>query len=319
MKRAIIVGASGQDGRLLFDRLAARDYALLGIGRDTVRTLAAPSPPPVNVLDPAAVESIVADFQPDQIFYLAAFHNSAEKTLRLSPRELFEKSYQLHVSGLINFLHATVRHAPKSRLFYAASSHIFGDPLTTPQTEQTPLNPICPYGITKAAGIHACRFYRHSHAIHASAGILFNHESPLRRPDFVSQKIVRAAVNISMGLQDKLILGDLAARVDWGWAADYVPAMAQILDLPAPDDFIIATGQAHSVQEFAAEAFTQLGLDWKKHVDEDPSLVPRRRTDLVGNFAKLHHATGWQPSTSFPQMIRIMIQAAREQSIQKTR
>jgi len=316
MKRAIIVGCGGQDGRILFEQLQARDYALIGIARDGIRALAAPNFSRVNILDPAAVEAIVREFQPDEIYYLAAFHRSSQGRISLSPRELFEKSYQIHVSGLINFLQAMAACCQQCRLFYAASSLVFGEAGTARQDEQTPLNPSCIYGITKSAGIQACRFYRRSESLYASVGILYNHESIHRAPDFVSQKIVRGAVSISRGpeskLGSKLVLGDLTVMVDWGWAPDFVRAMQQILDLPAADDFIVATGQAHSVEDFVREAFGRVGLDWTMHVEQNAAELTSRRGGLVGDSSKLSRLTGWAPSISFGDMVGKLLQGARE-------
>jgi GDPmannose 4,6-dehydratase len=312
-KRAIIVGCNGQDGRILFDHLLANDYSVVGIARNGVRTHAAQSPAQVDILDAVQVASLVREFQPTEIYYLAAFHHSSEDTIRLDSRQLFEASHKIHVSGLINFLQALVDHCPPGKLFYAASSLIFGDPPTDRQDEQTPLNPTCVYGITKTAGIQTCRFYRHKHSIHASVGILYNHESPYRRPAFVSQKIVRGAIRIKAGLQDKLVLGNLSATVDWGWAADYVNGMHRIVNLVQADDFIVATGQPHTVGDFVEAAFGQLGLDWGRYVEENASLLPRDRPSLIGDSSKLHQLTGWCPTVGFAEMIDKLLSAAAAQ------
>jgi GDPmannose 4,6-dehydratase len=312
MKRAIIVGCNGQDGRILFEQLQARDYALIGIARDGTRLVNAQGPHHVDILEPADVDSLVRQFQPEHVYYLAAVHHSAQESIRLDARQLFEASYQVHVRGLVNFLQSMSTRCPQGRLFYAASSHVFGDPAQKPQNEQTPLNPTCIYGMTKTAGIHACRYYRRSQALHATVGILYNHESSYRRPAFVTQKIVRTAMRVSQGFGGKLVVGDLAAMVDWGWAADYVKAIIQMLDLPYADDIVVATGAPHSVQDFVEEAFTQLGLRWQEHVEEDPTLVPRGHRDLVGDSSKLRMLTGWRPSISFGEMVSTLLQGARE-------
>src|SRR5581483_8894819 len=254
MKRAVIVGSEGQAGRILFDQLAGTGAAVLGIGSNRTRSTTPDSPVGIDITNRSEVLETVRAWQPDEIYYLAAYHHSSEDKTG-DDAELFERSFEVHVCGLIHFLEAMKQHAPDARLFYAASSLVFGTPSHSPQNEDTPLAPQCVYGITKVAGIHSCRFYRESHDLHVSVGILYNHESPLRRAGFVSQKIVRAAIAIARGSREKLVLGDLSARVDWGYAPDFTEAMQRIVRLTEPDDYIIATGEAHSVQEFVEIAF----------------------------------------------------------------
>jgi GDPmannose 4,6-dehydratase len=312
MKRAVIVGCNGQDGRLLFDQLAAEQYAIVGIGRDTVRRSGeTPELEKVDIHDHEQVRSLLSDFQPAEIYYLAAVHSSSEAAMPSDNRKLLEASLRVHVTGLVNFLQAMAEVSGESRLFYAASSHLFTQPPTNPQTEQTPLDPISIYGITKAAGLRMCRHYRATSGVYASVGILYNHESPYRPASFVSQKIVRAAVQISRGADLRLSLADLGSVVDWGWAGDYVRAMRLILAQPAADDFIVATGQGHSVGDFVAEAFGQLGLNWRAHVQQRSDLPVRRRPTLLGDPSKLIRQTGWRPSVTFAEMIEKLIEAAK--------
>jgi len=316
MKRAIIVGSEGQDGRFLFDQLAALGYTLLGVGRGSVRhhdpaSGAAPTSfraPSVDILNHTQVFDLVMGFAPDEIYYLAAYHHSAGDTFPETP-DLVERSFAVHVHGLLGFLEA-MRYSPRSRLFYAASSHVFGDPPTPVQNEETPLNPICVYGMSKTAAIHLCRFYRRTHGLHVSAGILYNHESQYRRPEFLSQKIVRAAVAIRNGTQRRLSLGDLSATVDWGYAGDFANAMTRIVALDAPDDFIIATGIPHTVGDFAAAAFAALGLDPAQYVTEDRSIPLKRRNVLIGDSTRLRTRTGWQPTLSFEDMVALLVRHA---------
>lgn len=225
---------------------------------------------------------------------------------------LFEKSHAVHVLGLLNFLDAIREAAPQARLFYAASSLVFGDAASERQDERTPVNPRCIYGITKASGLHCCRFYRETHGVFASGGILFNHESAYRQEKFVSQKIIRAVLEIAAGRREKLVLGDLSARIDWGYAPDFTDAMTRILSLDRAEDFVIATGEAHSVGEFVEIAFRLAGLDWKSHVEETPSVLQRRRPVLIGDASKLRNATGWKPSVTFPEMVCLLLEAQRK-------
>ena len=308
MPKALIVGSNGQDGTLLTQLLEEKGYHVVGI--DTVRS---DSPDRGCVLtsdirSAPAVSGVLAEFRPDEIYYLAAFHHSAEDPL-IDDQELIPRSFEINTLALHNFLYGVVRKSPEARLFYAASSRVFGEPGSTPQDETTPMNPTCPYGISKAAGVHLCRYYRLERGAYCSTGFLYNHESSLRPMQFLSRKIVRAAVNVKRGLQDRVAVGSLSSLVDWGYAPDYVAAMWGILQLQQPDDFVIASGELHSVQEFAAAAFEEIGLSWEKHVIEDPSLLRKARTGcpLQGNTAKLRTRTGWSPQVPFPEMVRRLV------------
>jgi len=304
MSRALIIGAGGQDGRLLGQQLSARAWRVWGWRRDSGGT---------HILSNLRMtRDSLAHTNPDHIYYLAAHHHSSQDQPP-APADLFRNSFAIHADGLVNVLEAMRLDASKARLFYAASSHCFGSQPPTPvQDESTPLSPDNVYGITKTAGVHACRFYRNDHGVFASAGFLYNHESPYRRPEFVTSKIIRAAVDISRGKRDLLVLGDLSAQVDWGWAPDYVDAMTRILQLDHPGDFVIATGEPHTVGEFAQIAFAGVGLDWREHVEENPGIITKRKLGLIGNPAKLKAATGWSPTVTFEGMIRKLLEAAAD-------
>jgi GDPmannose 4,6-dehydratase len=303
MRRVIIVGANGQDGRILYDRLRDDGCAVLGIARDAVRSTEPGAPVHVDITDRRQVLALVTGWRPDQVYYLAACHHSSEEQADKDTVSLFEQSHAVHVRGLLHFLEAMREVGRATRLFFAASSLVFGNAVTEMQDERTPMNPRCIYGITKAVGVRCCRYYRETHGVFAAAGILYNHESAYRQKKFVSQKIIRAAIGIANGRREKLILGDLSAKIDWGYAPDFADAMVRILALPEPDDFIVATGEAHTVREFAEIVFASLGLDWKAHVEEDASVLHRRRRTLMGNASKLRAATGWQPSVTFAEMV----------------
>lgn len=312
MKSALIVGSAGQDGQLLLRGLQAENYRVLGIAREGVHA----APPcrftKIDILDAAQVRAAVAETKPDEIYYLAAFHHSSEAFPASDVAGLWQRSFDVHVNGLLHVLEAMRLQSPHSRLFYAASSHVFGAVSSETQNELTPLQPQCIYGITKTAGLHAVRFYRREHSLFASGGILYNHESGLRAEHFVSQKIVRSALRIKRGEQERLTLGDLSARADWGYAPDYVDAMRAILNLDAADDFVVATGETHSVQELVEAAFGVLGLDWKAYVDEEPSLIARRRPNLRGDATKLRTQTDWKPTLTFVQMVERLVEESRE-------
>ncbi len=308
MKRSVVVGSNGQDGRLLFDRLCAAGDFVVGVAKGHARSSDGGNIPPVDILQPSDVDGLISTVQPDRVYYLPAFHHSAEQKLE-ETRELFEKSFAVHVTGLLHFLDAIRLRSPETRLFYASSARIFGVPQCLPQDETTPVNPDCVYGISKAAGQRCVKYYRGAHAMFAATGILYNHESPLRGPTFVPQKIVRGAVAIKRGLQSKIVLGDLDAVSDWGYALDYLDAMTRILELDQPDDFVIATGEPRTVRQFVETAFELVGLDWKSHVEVAPNLISRQRRSLVGSAVRLRAATGWQPSVSFAELVQILVQA----------
>ncbi|MGO9110271.1 MAG: GDP-mannose 4,6-dehydratase [Thermoguttaceae bacterium] len=308
MKRAVIVGSSGQDGDILFERLRAQGHYVLGIDQGEIRCTEVADFHPVNILDAASVESLIAAVAPGEVYYLAAFHRSAEENAANDHVE-FKQSFAIQVSGLLNFLAAIQQKSPTTRLFYAGSARIFGVPGQIPQHEDTPIDPDCVYGISKAAGMRCVRYYRRTHGLFAVSGILYNHESPRRPPRFVTQKIIRAVVAIKAGEQSRLLLGDLDAVVDWGYAPDYVDAMIRMLNLAEPNDFIIATGEPRSVRDFAEVAFAYAGLDWRQYVEVVPSLVSRQPRKLIGNPQRLKAATGWQPSVSFSEMIRLLLEA----------
>jgi GDPmannose 4,6-dehydratase len=317
MKRAIIVGSGGQDGNYLFARLTGSGAAVLGITRQATQVAGSlPTLPDViDVQDAEQIHDVIRAVAPEEIYYLAAFHHSAEDKSALGSVTLFHKSYETHVLGLVHVLEAVRQNSRKARVFYAASSHVFGHVPPSPQNEMTPLNPQCVYGITKVSGIQCCRFYRQSHGIHASVGILYNHESPRRRPDFLTKKIVRAAVAIARGQQSKLTLGDLSAKVDWGYAPDFVDAMTRILAQPTSDDYIVATGLLHTVGDFVSIAFEQVGLDWRKHVEESAGVIVKSNAAArVGDASKLRRVTGWEPSVTFEGMIKLLVGAEKNEN-----
>lgn len=306
MRKAIIIGCEGQDGRLLYNLLIGKGYEIVGIDIHTVRCSTEDKLPPVDIRHAGAVADLIRRTKPDEVYFLAAFHHSSEDE-KVENIDLFNRSYDVHVVSLINFLEAIKIHSTDTRLFYAASSHIFGNPSTVLQDENTPINPDCIYGITKAAGLFTCRFYRNNHSIFTSVGILYNHESPLRHERFVSRKIIKGAVDIKNGRQKRLIVGDLNAEIDWGYAPDYVDAMYRMLNHQSPGDMVVATGISHTVRDFVQIAFDCLELDYAKYVEEDHSIMTKKTFRRVGNPRKVMELTGWTPSVDFQQMIRLMI------------
>jgi GDPmannose 4,6-dehydratase len=313
LKKALVIGCSGQDGSYLVEHLRALGYTVAGVDRGNTKT-PLPEGGPINIQDKAQVLNLLRSFKADEVYYLAAFHHSSED-LPLDDHELIQRSFEINTFALNNFLYAVSTELPKSRLFFAASSHVFGNPPANVQDENTALNPLDAYGISKTAGLLLCRHYRQQQKVFCSVGILYNHESPRRSATFVSRKIVRAAVRISKKIQEKLILGDLDSVIDWGYAPDYVDAMWRILQLDEPRDFVVASGALHSVRDFVQIAFEALGLDWTAHVELDSGLTRKPRTNVLqGNTALLESRTGWRPRTSFRDMILEMVKAEKQKA-----
>jgi GDPmannose 4,6-dehydratase len=310
-KKAIIVGSAGQDGFYLSKLLSYKKYTLIKIDRNNITNQGIKKP--FNILNRSLVKELIKSQKPQEIYYLAAHHHSSnEKIISLS--NLFKNSHEVHCKGLINFLVAISENSPQSRLFYAASSLIFGEPKNYPQNEKTTINPICFYGITKATGIELCNFFRRERNVFCSAGILYNHESPLRAEKFVSQKIIKAACEATKYSNTKLTIGNLDTKVDWSYAGDFVLAFNSILQLKKPTNFIISSGKLHTVRDFARIAFNYVGLNYKRFVIEDSKILQRtvRKIPLVGDNKKLRSLTNWSPLISFEELIKIMIKSKKK-------
>ncbi len=309
MKRALIFGSAGQDGRILTQQLIAHGVEVAGVDRGVT-----PIGAPVDVLQPADLQRLLKAFVPDAVYYLAAFHHSSQDNFEADPAGLFKASFAVHVDGWINVLEALRTQAPAARAFYAASSHVFGNPSTLIQNEQTPFAPDNAYGITKAAGVQIARYFR-ARGQHVSCGILYNHESAFRLPQFVSQRIAQganaAAEASRKGELYQLELGSFSAAVDWGYAPDYTNAMTRIVSLGSPDDYVVATGVPHTVAEFCEAAFKAVGLDWRTHAVERAGRVTKQLAPLVGDATKLRNATDWAPTVPFEKMVQLMVEAAR--------
>jgi GDPmannose 4,6-dehydratase len=314
VRSALIIGAGGQDGRLLARLLLDREYAVRGLIHSEPEAPAPCECAVIDILQTALVEAELRRSPPDEIYYLAAFHHATEDAVELSAAELLRCSFDVHVLGLLNVLQAMEECCPRTRLFYAASSHVFGTPESEWQNEETSLTPNSAYGISKAAGLQCCQLYRRHKGIFAATGILFNHESPLRKPSFLSQKIVRGALRAQRDPAYRLVLGDLEARVDWGYAPDYVDAMFRILQLPEASDFVVASGEMHTVRQFAQAAFGALGLDWRRHVETDTRLLNKTSYPLRGDSRKLRAATGWAPTVSFVELVAGLVHEAEATS-----
>jgi len=282
---ALITGVTGQDGSYLRELLLSRGYEVHG--------------PAVDVTDAGAVRSAVAATRPDECYHLAA------QTV-VNGEEV--ATVQVNVSGTLHVLEALRLESPACRLFIAGSSEMFGNVDTSPQNEATPFRPRNVYGVSKLAAWQLMRVYREQHGMFACCGILYNHESPRRGEQFVTRKITRAAARIKLGLQSELALGNLEAVRDWGHARDYVRAMWLMLQQPAPDDYVIATGHGRTVQEFVEAAFAAVDLDWRPYVRVDPKFYrPLEKTPFVGDAQKARRALGWTPETTLEELVAEMV------------
>jgi GDPmannose 4,6-dehydratase len=308
---AAVFGSAGQDGHYLSAQLRARGYQVVGVDLGGVTTSAPlPLPSTLDVLDASATARFLGQVpELERVFYLAAFHHSSEEAHDTDLGMAFKQSFSVHVDGWLNVLEALSRGARGCRAFYPASSHVFGDPPETPQSERTPIRPTNVYGISKSAGLEIARYYR-ARGQHVSAGFLYNHESELRHTKFVSQRVAAGAAAAQVARQRgqpyKLELGALSAIVDWGYAPDYTRAMQVITDHEQPDDYVVATGVPHTVADLCEAAFAAVELDWREYVVERPGRITKQLSPLVGDARKLR-ALGWAPSISFELMIERMV------------
>ena len=309
-KKAIIVGYAGQDGTILLNSLKSDGYEIIGIGKKDTFCHAVPQISNINISDYEQVSQLIKIFLPDEVYYLASYHHSSEDH---TPNEYnnFLNSINTNTIYLFNFLEALRNYQPNSKLFYAASSHIFGNPKIEIQNENTPISPICFYGISKASGLFLCKYYRNEHKMFACVGILYNHESKYRKANFLSKKIVNAAIEIAQKKKKHITLGDLDSVVDWGYAPDYVQAMRKIMNTDQADDYIIASGNKHSVKDFVERAFQHFGLDWKEHIRLNPDIIQKSKRFLIGDITKISKQAGWKPSLSFDMLVDQLIKDER--------
>lgn len=316
MKKAFITGVTGQDGAYLSKLLLSKGYSVIGMKRrtsliNTVRLdneniFEHPNFKLVygNMMDSSSLYRILSVYQPDEIYNLAA-----QSHVRVS-FEVPEETLDVVGSGTLKLLEAYRNICPTAKFYQASSSEMYGDNVEVPQNEHTHMTPASPYACAKLYAHTLCRNYRESYNLPISCGILFNHESPLRGETFVTRKITLAAANIKLGKQDKIKLGNLDAKRDWGFAGDYVEAMWMMLQHKTPDDFVIATGETHTVKEFLEVVFDHAGLDLAKHLEIDPRLFrPHEVPLLLGNSYKAKKAFGWQPKITFKDLAVMMYEA----------
>ncbi len=316
MKKALITGITGQDGSYLAEFLLEKGYQVHGI----IRRVAFEDPDhrlwrirhilDSIILHPASLESyasifnVVEKVKPDECYHLAA-----QSFVSYSFEDEFS-TVNTNINGTHSVLSSIKEKAPQCRFYFAASSEMFGLAKETPQNENTPFHPRSPYGISKVAGFDLTRNYREAYNLFACSGILFNHESPRRGFEFVTRKITNATAGIKRGISKELRLGNLEAKRDWGFAGDYVKAMHLMLQQDEPDDYVVATGEAHSIKEFTELAFSYVGLDWKDYVVVDKKFYrPAEVHVLRGDYSKAKKKLGWEPRVYFEELVRMMVDA----------
>ena len=322
MKRALITGITGQDGSYLADFLLKKDYEVHGIIRrastfNTARIDHLYQDPHIHgvrlflhhgdLSDSVNLVKLLYNLKPDEIYHLAA-----QSHVRVS-FDIPEYTADVTGVGAIRILEAIREAGVNTRFYQASSSEMFGKVQEVPQTETTPFWPRSPYGAAKVFAYWVTVNYRESYGLHASNGILFNHESPRRGETFVTRKITRAVARIKFGMDECLYLGNLDARRDWGYAPEYVEGMWRIVQADSPGDYVLATNETHSVREFVELAFSHVDLDWKQYVRYDKRYERPAEVDLlIGNPAKAKKLLGWEPRVRFPELVRIMVDADLE-------
>jgi GDPmannose 4,6-dehydratase len=318
MKRALITGITGQDGRHLAELLLAKDYEVYGLLRgqhNPKRAIVETEVPEVRLLegdltDQVSLITALQKSQPDEVFNLGAMSfvslswNQPELTGNVTGQgalRMLEAIRNVQGAGV------SAASAPGIRFYQASSSEMFGA-APAPQSEATRFHPRSPYGVAKVFAHHITVNYRESYGMFACSGILFNHEGPRRGPEFVTRKISQAVARIKLGLQDRLTLGNVESKRDWGYAGDYVEAMWLMLQQERPDDYVIGTGQCHSVRDFAAAAFQHVGLDWQEYVDYDATLLRPAEVDVLqADASKARAALGWSPKVDFDGLVALMV------------
>ena len=312
MKTALITGITGQDGSYLAEFLVAKGYKVYGMVRgqhNPKQELVQAMIPALefvdgDLLDQSSLVAALEITQPDEVYNLGA--------ISFVPLSWKQPVLTGEVTGLgvVRMLEAVRMTNPGTRFYQASSSEMFGKVREVPQTELTPFAPRSPYGFAKAYGHYATVNYRESYGLFACSGILFNHESPRRGLEFVTRKITNGVARIVAGKQHELVLGDLQPQRDWGYAGDYVRAMWAMLQQDDADDYVVASGATHTIEEFATHAFAAVGLDWREYVRSDPKFYrPAEVNLLIGKAEKAERALGWEPTVDFPHLVRMMVEA----------
>jgi GDPmannose 4,6-dehydratase len=314
-RKALVLGIGGQDGSYLAELLLDKGYETHGVLRRSSNFNTQRIEHIFDRLelhfgdstDGSALSALLSSIKPDEVYNLAA-----QSHVKVS-FEIPEYTAQTGAIGTLRLLEAVRAHCPEARVYNASSSEMFGKVLEVPQKETTPFYPRSPYGCAKVFAHQLCINYREAYGMHVSNGILFNHESPRRGETFVTRKITKAVARILAGLQNELLLGNLDAKRDWGYAKEYVEAMWLMLQQNQPDDYVVATGETHSIREFLDLAFGRAGIDWVNHVGIDPKYYrPAEVELLLGDPSKAKMVLGWESKTSFGELVGMMVDADQE-------
>ncbi len=309
---ALITGITGQDGSYLAELLLGKGYRVVGVVRRSSTTYYERL---AHVLD--RIELVSADLLDQHSLVDAVLHARPTEVYNLAAQSFVQTSWtqpvltgEFTALGVTRVLEAVRKAAPSARFYQASSSEMFGKVVETPQRESTPFYPRSPYGVAKVYGHWITVNYRESYDLYACSGILFNHESPRRGLEFVTRKVTDAAARIKLGLASEVRLGNLDARRDWGFAGDYVDAMWRMLQPDTPDDYVIGTGETHSVRDLCEVAFQAVGLDWQEHVVQDPAFFRPAEVDLlVADPGRARAELGWQPTVAFRELVEMMVEA----------
>jgi len=303
MKKAIIIGIKGQDGQYLEKLLLKKKYKIIGIGKDFI----SPNNDKVNITNFFQLNNLIKNFKPNEIYYLAAHHHSSEDDIS-DNLLIYNDSLSINVNGFINCLESVRLFSNKTKIFYAASHHVFGFNKRKINNENTPLAPQSIYGISKSMAINLCKYYKKKYGTFVSIGYLYNHESPLRKNNFLSKKVINFAFDIKKGKSKKLYIGNLKAKIDWGYAKDYVDAMYRIMQLDYPDDFIICSDNIETISKYVESIFKKLGLNYKNYVIEKPEIIKKEKQIFIpGDNSKIKSMTNWYPKTNFNELIEILL------------
>ena len=312
MKKALITGITGQDGSYISELLLSKGYEVYGLERRKAledQSVKRPNSAiiiPCDITNYSSVYSAFQKIMPDEIYHLAAQSDVAP-----SFKDPFQ-TLDTNIMGTLNVLEAMKNLVPKSKMYFAGSSEMFGKAEEVPQTEKTRFHPRSPYGVSKCAGFYLCQNYREAYDLFICNGILFNHESPRRGIEFVTRKITHSIKLIKEGKLDKIRLGNLDAKRDWGFAGDYVEAMWLMLQQDKPDDYVVATNETHSIHEFIDEAFKVAQLDKNNYIELDPNML--RPSDVVllqGDYSKAKNVLGWEPKVKFKELVKMMVEEER--------
>ena len=307
MNTVVIIGSNGQDGKLLSECFDNSTNWIFQISKNQTKKNGETIFPHIDITKKNIVKNFIKDIRPNEIYYLASHHHNSEYDQNHNLEE-FRISYQINVQSYLYFLDGIRFYSPFSKIFYSSSSHIFGEPLHSPQNEDTPFNPTTIYGLNKLNAIYLSRLYKKNYKIFSSIGIMYTHESKYRKSYFLSKKIIRSAINIKKGIENSLEIANPNSVIDWGYAGDYVKAMKIILSHSTPEEFVISSGSKSKLYEFINHAFSFLGLDYEEHLIVKKKILKRSQiNNLYGDSGKLQSLTEWRPTFNIKELAEKLV------------